>query len=58
MCIHLQEKSLLEESDPQLPGIEADIKRYQSLVRDYENKVNQHQTELNKLMSEKNKDEG
>ena len=58
MCVHLQRKSLLDESDPQLAEIESNIKTYQSLVRDYEKKASQHQTELDKLMSEKNKDEG
>ena len=58
MCVHLQRKSLLEEGDPQLAGIEAEIKYYQGWERDWEKRASRHQTELDKLMSEKNKDEG
>ena len=58
MCVHLQEKSLLEKSDLKLAEIEADIKYYQGAERDYEKEASRHQTELDKLISEKNKDEG
>ena len=58
MCVHLQEKSLIEEGDPKLTGIEASIKEYQGKVRDWEKEANQLQKTLDKLMSEKNKDEG
>ena len=58
MCVHFQEKSLLEDGDPQLAEIEAKIKRYQGEERVWEKVASQYQTELDKLMSEKNKDEG
>ena len=58
MCVHLQEKSLLEDGDPKLAVIEAKIKEYQGYERRCEKNASRHQTELDKLMSEKNKDEG
>ena len=58
MCVHLQEKSLLDKGDPELAEIEADIKKYQGGERHHEKEASQYQTKLDKLMSEKNKDEG
>ena len=58
MCVHLQEKSLLNEGDPKLAEIEDRIKGYQGNERHWEKEASRHQTELDKLMSEKNKDEG
>ena len=58
MCVHLQDKSLLEDGDPNFADIEAQIKWHQGYVQDWEKVASQRQKDLDKLMSEKNKDEG
>ena len=51
----IEKKSQLEEGNPQLAEIDANIKLWQGVVRDCEKEASQRQTEL---MSEKNKDDG
>ena len=58
MCVHLQNKSLLNDSDPKLADVEYEMTRSLRGERYHEMEAKKEQKYLNKLMSEKNKYEG